>query len=433
MPGYLLKSHPRSPRRAWKFALLGDDGNDRPKRTVEERNSAVDKNDENTEKEQCTHEEFPEQVIFYTANRSQACSSEIANNIAVGMRTEATSPCSTGSSSSSYEEKKYNNNIATKKMNNRQSAYPILAPLTPPNSSSNHNTPFLSPTTVIDHDHNLEVFSIHVEMAKSAFLRNPCRENWMDLVHNLRIQSLQQPQLNDHVEDGNDGVMIEGDNENVDSTENRDMSWANFEEMHRYDTNDAGWTGRGARGALEPFNDKFGKLSNKDEEWEETNNTNICFALARLESSLTSLEEKASHIFHHDVDESLWGSRDDDREERDVSPSSVTGKEDRSSCTAYDDSKREACTSVSAPAPTSVTKATILEPDNSKENAYYVLDKIQHWETQIVQHIAGAALDQAQNTWKDGQIVEIVPSSPVGGSSDGCDEGDSEEAVFYVV
>ena len=84
-------------------------------------------------------------------------------------------------------------------------------------------------------------------------------------------------------------------------------------------------------------------------------------------------------------------------------------------------------------APTSVTKATILEPDNSKENAYYVLDKIQHWETQIVQHIAGAALDQAQNTWKDGQTVEIVPSSPVGGSSDGCDEGDSEEAVFYVV
>ena len=327
-------------------------------------------------------------------------------------------------------------------------------------------------------------------MAKSAFLKNPSQECWMDLVHSFRMQRKD--------DDDDDGM------EDSDEDENDDVhSWANFDQEMMNANDVAGWSSgtTPVASSVDDGLDKNEKSSNNNENWEE--NVGIDSALARLENSIASLEEKALHLLHidnwddgkSDSSEECWeeerdvspsllpmkeefDSSEECLEEQDVSPPSFPMEEESSSCSVastcieYDpdtlslDSEEEVSVESEevvashvvdedanedippAASPPKLTKTTtrtiILTPKTTKAKTY-VLNEVQQLEERIVQfdqkyvNIVAAALDEAQGVadWKVGQIVEVVPSSfSLGGNSlDGFGEdgGGGDEEVLYVV
>ena len=297
-------SIPRSPRNALQFALLIQD----------------DECDEDDEPEFLEHDHtggatataqpvirisMPEQGLYFPGPEVGA----------IPLLDDTTGSSDTASSSTTSiltcESK-------TKHAPRSCSSYPILDPPSnqPPSPSSTCHEELM-----LEHEEEEQHYSIHVEMAKSAFLRNPCQELWEDLVRCFHYQYAQELGLiatgcSDSTSAANRIVKVGGGCNHIEDEGEED--WADFEDD---DTNemvtisDDGSNPEcliGAAPAEWPTNGTQATVSKEEEvvhivednSAENKENVETGQALARLKNSLVSLEEKAmsllqQHPHHH--------------------------------------------------------------------------------------------------------------------------------------
>lgn len=295
--------------------------------------------------------------------------------------------CSSGSSSSASDERlggvgaamnhtTASSTAAPKKVRQPRS-YPILAPLSSAegnptfgcNAGNDNNMMYasLSPTS---HD-EYELHSLQVEMAKSAFLRDPCEEHWGDLVDSLRTQSAERQQvilrlspISDHSGDAGSSLGYDGRPDAADIEESEKVCWED--------------------------------------------SADINMALSRLENGFASLEGKV--VVDHDETDDVHEMVPTDApigRESDVTPSSAA-----------------------TPSPKAASSA-----DNKANSKAYVLGEVSKWEDQIDKfdqrhvNVVAAATSSSEDevdgacenaAWKAGRVVEEV-------------QGEDNDGVMFVV
>ena len=366
----------------------------------------------------------------------------------------------------------------------KKRTYPILAPLIPSTEGTGNcisDTP--EGDNGDDHEYEFELFSLQVEMAKSAFLKDPCQTRWMDLVHSCRVQKMRQmsgekynimeKRIEDHeqhqcseeaaVNNVEIGPALAHLEESIASLGEKAIL-REFRHGHNNQRNDDSGLYFGddcadnwEKAVLRAFqNDNiFGDdhYANNDEGEERSEEWSEERDVSPLPVSSLVLEEE------HDgtaVPSPSGGEYDpgcidaeEQRKRKGAAPplahsdniNGVDAKEGTpiSSCTSIDlTTEHEARTVVTTTAKSKfkLHKQPLLEPKKTTRNGNNnsVRNEVLHWEKRIVRYdqryvnIVAAALDEcAQEKWKIGRIVEaVVPASSFPRGSGGWVDDDDD-------
>ncbi|KAL9185871.1 hypothetical protein ACHAXT_003648 [Thalassiosira profunda] len=297
----------------------------------------------------------------------------------------------------------------------------------------------------LERDSEFEHFSLQVEMAKGAFLRNPCEERWEDLVHSFQLEMWRRldgvhnsqmevlHRLEREEADEPSGMVIgaaPGGAEDAITEEGENESEVSAPSSNEFEENAANQQLNEMSSVGAPKVGNAPAIHN-------TASVEVDPPLCHVENGSISSEEMAMDGAFADFgDDDCWV-------ERDVSMSVSLSSEDK---TVEDSAGKQTPsqeTSSEETATKAATKRSTFKPP-SKSSTNRVLAEVLHWEKQIERYdqryvaVVAAALDETQGVaWKEGQIVEVVPSAWVGegGARGGLREGlmGEDEEILYVV
>jgi len=278
---------------------------------------------------------------------------------------------------------------------------------------------------------NRQSYPMLIEMAKSAFLKNPTPELWNELVSCFRYMMFINNNNNNSLHDGlqNDicleeevnGSTVEFTSDEIShdlTVDNEDEGWATFDDEQADLMNNISKLST-ARLPREETTNTVKNHHHEPTSFEFIGNVEINEVL----STIIPKEEKTmfNQIFPEMTNEKNRNEEDDVwSEERDVSPPTSPDRscdDDSSSSSEYDPdlislgqrSQEEDEESTSQ-----------LNESTESSEASYVLNEVSHWEKRIDRYdqryvnIVAVALEEVTNDdtegeWMDGQILEVSP------------------------
>jgi len=271
-------------------------------------------------------------------------------------------------------------------------------------------------------------YPIQVEMAKSAFLKNPTPELWNELVSCFRYMMFINNNNNNSLHDGlqNDicleeevnGSTVEFTSDEIShdlAVDNEDEGWATFDDEQADLMNNISKLST-ARLPREETTNTVKNHHHEPTSFEFIGNVEINEVL----STIIPKEEKTmfNQIFPEMTNEKNRNEEDDVwSEERDVSPPTSPDRscdDDSSSSSEYDPDL------ISLGQSSQEESVSQLNESFESSEACYVLNEVSSWEKRIDRYdqryvnIVAAALEEVTNDdtegeWLDGQILEVLP------------------------
>ena len=300
----------------------------------------------------------------------------------------------------------------TTKLNNRQS-YPMLNDKT--NNSLDNMTDAIN-------------YPIQVEMATSAFLKNPTPELWNELVSCFRYMmyiknnnnNLDGLQNDIWLEEEVNGSPVEFTSDEIShndlNLDNEDERWATFDDEKDDLMNSSSKVSTARLPTVDTISTTVKDHNHEPTSFEFIGNVEVNQVLSNMpkeeKTMFNQIFPEMTNEKNRNEEEDVWS------EERDVSPPSspyrVCDDDERSSSSEYNPD----LISLGQSSQDESTTSQLNESIESSE-ASYVLNEVSHWEKRIDKYdqryvnVVAAALE-GENTelngeWMDGQILEVSP------------------------